>query len=501
MYQFRKRVPVDVRRIIGGPPVVKVTLGTKDPAKAAEEFRVRDAACEARWAEIRKGLQELNDEQVEALGGEVYRDMIGWYDKSRGIWTHHRHAWHLFMCEKLDGEMDIAPRDEWMPKLENAHGPFLDRTLAKLGMLTSEATRARLLLAAHRALKQADGVLIRQCTGDYTPDPAIQRFPDLRLARAPDDKQQFESVWNAWVKEAKPKPNTIRRWRPALDRMLRAVGHTDLGRISESDLRGWLGDLLDSGRLGNNTIAGVHLAAAKRIFSFAKANKLIAIDPSAEIAIASGKKYAIKMRDYEPHEVGIILRASLAPPSRRVSPELAAARRWVPWICAYTGARVNEVTQLRVCDITLHDGVALMHIRAEAGTTKTGSRIVPMHPHLVDQGFLDFLNAKKGEVPLFYRVTYQRRSAESLMPPYEEMGARLSKWVRKLGLHDVHIDPNHAWRHRFKTVAGEVGIPERVADAIQGHTPSTIGRRYGKVSTETMTEAINKLPVIDPQYL
>lgn len=165
VYQFRKRVPADVRRLVGGPPVVKATLTTKDPAKAAEAFRVRDLEFEASWAEIQKGIQDLDHEQVEAVGGEVYRDMIGWYGKSRDLWVHHRHAWHMYLWETLDAEMDIAPREECINKLDGAHGPFLDRTLTKLDILVSERTRQSLLLATHRALKQADGVLIRQATG------------------------------------------------------------------------------------------------------------------------------------------------------------------------------------------------------------------------------------------------------------------------------------------------------------------------------------------------
>ncbi|MEY9463866.1 site-specific integrase [Bradyrhizobium ottawaense] len=40
--------------------------------------------------------------------------------------------------------------------------------------------------------------------------------------------------------------------------------------------------------------------------------------------------------------------------------ENAAARRWVPWLCAYTGARVNEITQLRACDVIEKAGSACM---------------------------------------------------------------------------------------------------------------------------------------------
>jgi hypothetical protein len=32
------------------------------------------------------------------------------------------------------------------------------------------------------------------------------------------------------------------------------------------------------------------------------------------------------------------------------------ARRWIPWICAYTGARVNEITSLTGRDFIVRDG-------------------------------------------------------------------------------------------------------------------------------------------------
>ena len=68
--RFRERVPADARRLVGRPPIVKVTLGTDDSAKAAEEFLRRHAEVEAPWVEIRKRLQDLDDEQsAKALIG------------------------------------------------------------------------------------------------------------------------------------------------------------------------------------------------------------------------------------------------------------------------------------------------------------------------------------------------------------------------------------------------------------------------------------------------
>jgi len=43
----------------------------------------------------------------------------------------------------------------------------------------------------------------------------------------------------------------------------------------------------------------------------------------------------------------------------------SAARRWVPWLSAYTGARVGEITQLRKQDVIKRDGIHAIHITPE----------------------------------------------------------------------------------------------------------------------------------------
>ncbi len=54
---------------------------------------------------------------------------------------------------------------------------------------------------------------------------------------------------------------------------------------------------------------------------------------------------------------------------------------------------------------------------------------------------------------------------------------------------------NHGWRHWFKTVAREAAVEDSVIDAIVGHAPATAGGRYGSVTVQTMTQALEKIPV------
>ena len=115
----------------------------------------------------------------------------------------------------------------------------------------------------------------------------------------------------------------------------------------------------------------------------------------------------------------------------------ASARRWVPWLCAYTGARVGEITQLRAEDVFQQDGVDAIRITPDAGTVKTRStRVVPLHEHLLAQGFLNFSRTKdKG--PLFYEAKEGRllhdEPTNPRKPRYVKAREHLADWVRSLG--------------------------------------------------------------------
>src|SRR5690606_28014834 len=97
----------------------------------------------------------------------------------------------------------------------------------------------------------------------------------------------------------------------------------------------------------------------------------------------------------------ILGQASSAVQREREPWQRFAGRRWVPWLCAYSGARIGEMVQLRKQDVRLEDGRWVMRVTPEAGTVKTGQmRDVPLHPHLVEMGFPAFVEAAP-EGPLF----------------------------------------------------------------------------------------------------
>ena len=142
----------------------------------------------------------------------------------------------------------------------------------------------------------------------------------------------------------------------------------------------------------------------------------------------------------------------------------------MPWVCAYTGARIAEICQLRSEDIKQIDGIWCIAFAAEAGSLKNvnSERVVPVHSALNDEGFLKFAVSKRNG-PLF----------DDLAP--DRFGSRggtgtkiLSRWIRSLGVTDKRISPNHSWRHRLKTLGRRNGLAVDILDAMTGHGRKTV---------------------------
>jgi integrase len=200
---------------------------------------------------------------------------------------------------------------------------------------------------------------------------------------------------------------------------------------------------------------------------------------------------------FSPAEARIILSAALTCDDTKKSYD-EQTRRWVPWICAYSGARAGEITQLRGIDVQQRGNNYFLRLTPSAGTMKTRkARTIPLHEHLIAQGFLLFV-AASGDGPLFYGLKASAAQTSGKKrprrTPAERTRSRLAGWVRSLGITDPELSPNHAWRHTFKAQAARVGIDERYSDAITGHTPPTTGRAYTKPLPEDLADALKKFP-------
>ncbi|MDF9790849.1 UNVERIFIED_ORG: integrase [Methylobacterium sp. SuP10 SLI 274] len=290
-----------------------------------------------------------------------------------------------------------------------------------------------------------------------------------------------------------------RRWKPVFKALVRHLGHDDARHLTKSDIMGWRDHLLEKEGLAAKTVRDVHLASLRAVLGWAADNEKIPENPAARVRIDVEKKVSVRERGLNDAEAVAVLKTALAyqppaahSPATRESSYVTAAKRWLPWLCALTGARVAEMGAIRVQDVITDKGIIYIRITPDAGPVKSGQyRDVPVHSQLVELGFLDFVKAA-GDGPLFYDAAKHRK--EDAQHPSKIVAARVSTWVRSLGLIDKAVSPSHGWRHRFKTVGREAEISDRVLDALQGHAGRTAGDNYGDVTLKTRDAAIRRMP-------
>ncbi|MEH2473651.1 integrase [Nitrobacteraceae bacterium AZCC 2161] len=299
----------------------------------------------------------------------------------------------------------------------------------------------------------------------------------------------MRGVFESYAAEAELSPATVKRWKPVIEAFVAHLGHDDAGRVTRADVVGWKDSLL-AGGMSNITVRDVYLGAVRATLQYGADQSGLSDNPAAGVKVRVKKGLRERDKGFDQGEALTILAATRLPPSANISLEMAAARRWVPWICAYSGARVNEITPLTGRDIVMRDGVVLMRIRAETNKTRK-YRMVPLHSHLLEQGLLDYVKSR-GTRPLFYEPSRARGGSEE-NPHYKKVGERVGSWVRSLGI-DARVAPNHGWRHRFASVARFVSMPEDVHHVIQGHAGANVADRYGDTWPQVAHREIEKLP-------
>ncbi|WP_149574976.1 DUF6538 domain-containing protein [Xanthobacter oligotrophicus] len=553
---FRARVPADIVDAVKGLTIalafpaeagepehvalvrpgreVKFSLRTRNPAVAKSRHGIALAQLETRWNAIRSGPRPLSHRQIIALSGEVYRLFVERFEENPGppeMWA----AVKAFNRAAREGRISTAPRlsaeevdssvaaaEPWHPDLtgsvnslprdttnrleamESRFGWLADWVLATHGVVTDGLSRVRLLDAVEQAATDAAWRLKRAAAGDYSPDPAAQRFPAFALAsvapppRATSRRKadvSLSALVEAWGRERQPRAKTLYEHQRVVRAFEKHLAHDDAAAVTPEDVVAWKDALVATGKLAPKTINAKYLTPLNTVLNWAKANRRIPTNPAQGIRSAGKALPRARDRSFTA-EATTILKAALvafASPGRNTR-ETLAARRWVPWICAYSGARVGEVAQLRGQDFQEVQGVWVFRISPEAGAVKTDKpRTVPLHPDLIRQGILEFVR-ERGEGPLFYRETRARRGGKAQAHPSKTVAGRLAGWVRLVGVKDPNVQPNHGWRHLFMTLCRAHGVGEEARYFVVGHTKRDTGQHYGEASVVALHREISKLP-------
>lgn len=301
------------------------------------------------------------------------------------------------------------------------------------------------------------------------------------------DGETLMDVLHLWSSEGAT-PRTVSMWRHTAASFAEFNGDKPVRDVTKREINAFLGHLSKSGAK-YETLKN-RLNQLKSLFGFAARRDLIPADPTAGLK-APGRPSDEKPR--EPWSVDALNSLFNSPIyTGAAQPEGAkgAAGYFLPLLGLFTGARLNELGQLRPEDVseeTYTDEAGerrsawIIRIVSDqkAGLrlkTKSSARRFPVHPELERLGFIKLvLKAKaSGQSRIFDDLTADT---------YGNVTSAWGKWFGRYIRDECEIQNKkitfHSLRHSFKDTCRALNLKEDVHDAITGHANGSEARRYG----------------------
>ena len=167
------------------------------------------------------------------------------------------------------------------------------------------------------------------------------------------------------------------------------------------------------------------------------------------------------------------------------------AAYWIPLLALFTGARMEELGQLRPHDVTRlsypdPDGAEqqgwFIHLIEDGGENGTGlktaqsERVIPLHPTLERLGFIVFIQAMRdqGHDRLFHQLT---------RGPYGNLTHKWGQWFGEYLRTTCRVTDKrmtfHSFRHTFTDYVRRPDIPEGIQRQLVGHSSKDVHDDYG----------------------
>jgi integrase len=209
------------------------------------------------------------------------------------------------------------------------------------------------------------------------------------------------------------------------------------------------------------------------------------VNPFGKAVRFSVDTHETRRRHFEKSDLKAIFASSVYANEDRPAGGGGEAAFWFPLIGLLSGMRLDEIAQLRICDLRQDEDTKRWYFdidRTGGRSTKTASSIrhVSLHRELKRIGLLKYREAllKSGasfENPLWPEVEAEGDRTRS---------SAWSKWFGRFlrstcGITDT-TKVFHSFRHTFKRITRDAGINEELHDALTGHSSGGVGRSYGK---------------------
>ena len=540
-WYLNMRVPTDLRAAYGKKEIVRKALGTSEYREAVSNARFEAFRVEAEFNEKRKEIKarslpvpfktlEIDDAEAHEIVARFFiaeeKQAIKRFENG-GEWTpEERHE--AVGNVGLDLSVFVEPH-EMNPGSDGSDS--LDAFLAAEGLNIPKdsAAYAKLLPRFRQALiesgwRQIDRI---QQNREKHRDPYFRNV--FAHTQRPEQKKrvtlgQMLSRFFDWHEEVSHSPGTIRTYRLPARLMREAFGETTpvdsitkeeverffklLRRVPINATQRYPGMTLekavaaadkrgDTKRLGGKTLSNCFDNVCA-IFNFAVGKRLMTENPAKDRYFresfqsdSTEKKKVL----FTIAELNRLFRAPLYTGCEddergciKAGPHKPRRGRfWLPFIALFHGLRCNEAAQLYSEDVCCSGGIPFFDIREKRADgskcekrikTAQSEREVPIHPTLLQMGFLEFARERQND------YSHPRLFPELPCGASGYFSDPFSKWFARFVSNTLGAGCEatfHSFRHMFRDALRVASVPiddvERLGGWDSGHRSAERG--YG----------------------
>jgi integrase len=562
VYYLRRRIPNEVLSCYPGKIERTFSLRTKDFKTALERHRKEEAKLTVEWdAELRKirrfyeRSQPQPIQKIDTLTPEIIDAICGKFEISSLTSDDILRAERQYDAEDISAykagyaaansflraAVGEADSDPVRPLLEQ----FLH--LARFDLNVSEPEMHRLALAYARTAIRTNEKLLKRFDGDDvpTPEPKNIRATPLLSEVIHDYTSYYERL---------NKPQMLKKVSAVLPLLLQMVGNKPIGGLTQTDFTTFFDDVQTLpprwkdycrihkvtpkeassrrvGEISKSTFDGTYVAAISPFLEYCRSHWQ---DQGWPVNVTvDGIRYFGRraepengQRAFKPHELKRLFEGPEMEALSRSPDE--AYKFWLPHLGIFTGARANELCQLNPqCDIRRDEGTDIWFLDITSASkgheeikksvkNRTSRRRVPIHPTLIELGFLEYVAELKssGKTLLF----------PGFPPSVGRAAPKAGEWftdfLRLTGLRDetpgAKLVGMHAFRYTLSNQGEELGVVN--TESITGHAnkitnletaqngmiegaSSTVVRKYrGELSVAKKMEILKKIQYGDLQF-
>lgn len=484
VFAYRRKIPLDLLAAYPGRIEIRHSLKTRDKSEAIRLARLRSVELDDEFQRQRRKRAQLrpqphpavavalNDENIRRLCLLWTRTVLETDDTNRSSGFDLTDYSELSdtLTETGNGLKELLGRGKFDAILPALTG-FLHVMGVKVDIESPEYPQLQFEFL--QTLVETIELQQRRLKGEVIRVDAVAPIERvLQPAHTVQDAEvSFDSLFNLWNKRQADRPEaTLRIYRQAWGDFEKFVGHNDAGKVVKADVIRYVEHLEAKG--GHYKTVSKKLGVIRTLFTRALNQDVLTKNPSQGVEVTLPSQRQQKARvPYTAADIQAIFSSPVFTDDARSNGCGGEAAKWLPILGYYSGARLEELAQLRVRDIHHKQGLGwFMNLTDEGPNQRLknqGSRRrVPLRDEVLRLGFLEYLETQReaNHELLFSALTPDSKGC---------LSGNWSKWWGRYSRSVVGIvDPRrvyHSLRHGFKHFCRGSQISRELHDVLTGH--------------------------------